>query len=304
MIRIVPYETRDKEVWNRFNKEAKNGLFMFDRNYMDYHSDRFVDHSLLFYDGHKLLALLPCNVCGDTLYSHQGLTFGGFITQDSMRQSKMLDCFALLRDYMRTLGMRRLIYKSIPYIYHKSPANEDSYALFRNGAKLFRVDCSTTCYKNMRLNELKKRNVKKAEREDVSIEESTDMKGFVELLNAVLQERHGVMAVHTEAELRLLHSRFKENIILYLAKHKEVIVAGSLLFVYENCVHTQYLATNECGRKIGALDLLLKTLIDKYTQSKTYFDFGISTENEGRFLNEGLIFQKESFGGHTIVHNF
>jgi hypothetical protein len=32
------------------------------------------------------------------------------------------------------------------------------------------------------------------------------------------------------------------------------------------------------------------------------FDFGISTENSGFFLNEGLLFQKESFGGRAIVY--
>lgn len=35
-----------------------------------------------------------------------------------------------------------------------------------------------------------------------------------------------------------------------------------------------------------------------------YFDFGISNENNGRFLNRGLIAQKEGFGARTIVHDF
>ena len=34
-----------------------------------------------------------------------------------------------------------------------------------------------------------------------------------------------------------------------------------------------------------------------------YFDFGISTEHNGRLLNEGLIYQKEGFGGRGICYD-
>ncbi|EAI4884208.1 TPA: GNAT family N-acetyltransferase, partial [Campylobacter coli] len=112
-------------------KDAKNGLFMFDRNYMDYHSDRFIDNSLMFYENEKLIALLPCNVSQNILYSHQGLTFGGFIVDENMKQSKMLECFEVLKEYMKENNFKKLIYKSTPYIYHKIPAQEDLYALFR-----------------------------------------------------------------------------------------------------------------------------------------------------------------------------
>lgn len=119
MISIIPYITNKKDTWNNFNKDAKNGLFMFDRNYMDYHSDRFMDNSLMFYEDEKLIALLPCNVVENILYSHQGLTFGGFIVDENMKQGKMLECFEVLKEYMKENNFKKLIYKSTPYIYHK-----------------------------------------------------------------------------------------------------------------------------------------------------------------------------------------
>lgn len=137
MISIIPYITNKKDTWNNFNKDAKNGLFMFDRNYMDYHSDRFMDNSLMFYEDEKLIALLPCNVVENILYSHQGLTFGGFIVDENMKQGKMLECFEVLKEYMKENNFKKLIYKSTPYIYHKIPAQEDLYALFRSKAELF-----------------------------------------------------------------------------------------------------------------------------------------------------------------------
>ena len=81
------------------------------------------------------------------------------------------------------------------------------------------------------------------------------------------------------------------------------MIAATLLFVYGNVVHTQYMAADESAREIGGLDLLIKTLMDGFAETKTYFDFGISTEDDGRILNEGLISQKEGFGGRTAIYN-
>lgn len=306
MITLKPYSKELESVWNAFNQNAKNGLFMFDRAYMDYHADRFTDHSLIFYEGEKLLALLPLNLKGDVLYSHQGLTFGGFIIGDNMRQNKMLECFEALREYMHTNKFTKLFYKAIPYIYHQNPAQEDLYALFRNGARLYRVDCSTTIdlRRNVKMSELRKRGVKKASRESIEIEQSSDFSSFITLVNEVLQNKHNATAVHSAEELTFLHLRFMDNIKLFIAKKDQKILAATLLFIYPHLVHVQYLAANDEGREIGALDLLLKTLIDAYTPSKIYFDFGISTESGGTFLNVGLITQKEGFGGRSIAHCF
>ncbi|EKH0753077.1 GNAT family N-acetyltransferase, partial [Campylobacter coli] len=288
-MKIKKYNLNSKDIWNNFNKDAKNGLFMFDRNYMDYHSDRFMDNSLMFYEDEKLIALLPCNVVENILYSHQGLTFGGFIVDENMKQGKMLECFEVLKEYMKENNFKKLIYKSIPYIYHKIPAQEDLYALFRNKAELFRVDCSTTIdlQNVLKMSDLRKRCIKKAQKNKVEITSSEDFNIFLILLNSVLQKQHGVNAVHSVEELKLLYSRFPQNIKLFVAKFNGEIIAATLVFIYENLVHTQYLAANEKAREIGALDLLIKTLMDEFAKSKKYFDFGISTENGGEFLNHG-----------------
>ncbi|EAI0340911.1 GNAT family N-acetyltransferase [Campylobacter coli] len=305
-MKIKKYNLNSKDIWNNFNKDAKNGLFMFDRNYMDYHSDRFMDNSLMFYEDEKLIALLPCNVVENILYSHQGLTFGGFIVDENMKQGKMLECFEVLKEYMKENNFKKLIYKSIPYIYHKIPAQEDLYALFRNKAELFRVDCSTTIdlQNVLKMSDLRKRCIKKAQKNKVEITSSEDFNIFLILLNSVLQKQHGVNAVHSVEELKLLYSRFPQNIKLFVAKFNGEIIAATLVFIYENLVHTQYLAANEKAREIGALDLLIKTLMDEFAKSKKYFDFGISTENGGEFLNHGLISQKEGFGGRSVAHQF
>lgn len=305
MITIKPYLSENKAIWNEFIKNSKNGIFMFNRNFMEYHSARFIDNSLMFFDNDNLIAVLPMNIRDKVLYSHQGLTYGGFITDEKMKQHKMLECFEALKQYMQANNIEKLIYKTIPHIYHKTPAEEDLYALFKNDAKLLKLEPSTTIYlKNpCKMPKGRKAQISRAKREGVEIQESKNFKTFIDLENKILAEYHDTKAVHTAEELELLHSKFPEQIKLYIASLNNEMIAGTLIFEYENVVHTQYMASNKISREIGGLDLLIKTLIDKYQNTKTYFDFGISTENNGQFLNEGLISQKEGFGGRTIAYD-
>lgn len=306
-MKFVRYSSENANQWNEFVKNSKNGLFMFDRKYMDYHSDRFHDHSLMVFDDKdKLAAVLPANEKDGVLYSHQGLTFGSFITDKNMKVSKMLEVFDGLKEYCRENGFEKMIYKAVPYIYHKQPSQEDMYALFRNGASLYRVDVSTTINLRDRIGfaDLRKRGVNKARKNDVTVIESTDYQGFMDVLSSVLQDRHDTRPVHTAAEIELLAGRFPENIRLYTAVKDGEIMAGSLIFIYDTMVHSQYIASSEEGRNLGALDLVFSHLITEVYQDKQYFDFGISTEDGGNFLNEGLISQKEGFGGRAVTHNF
>ena len=307
MIRIEKYVDEKSDVWNQFNKESKNYLFMFDRKYMDYHRDRFKDHSLMFYDEDKLIALLPMSEHDDFLISHGGLTYGGFITDTRMKQHTMMDCFGELIKYAKENGFKNIRYKCIPHIYHNQPAEEDRFALFANGAKLDTVDVSTYVYLESPLKMPKGRRaqISRAKREGVVIEELTDLEDFnkfIDLENEVLTERHDVHAVHTGEELKHLRDWLPENIHLYASIKDGNIIAGTVVYEYENVVHTQYMAANDEARTIGALDLAVSTVIDHYKDNKSWLDFGISTEHGKIYLNEGLCSQKEGFGGRTGVY--
>lgn len=307
MITIIKYKNDNESEWNQFNKESKNSLFMFDRKYMDYHKDRFCDHSLMFYDEDKLIAILPMSVHGDVLISHGGLTYGGFITDAKMKQHTMMDCFEALINYAKDNGFKSIKYKCIPHIYHNQPAEEDRFALFANGAQLDTVDVST--YINLsnplKMPKGRKAQISRAKREGVVIEELSeldDFNKFIELENEVLTEHHGVKAVHTGEELKMLHDRLPENIHLFVAIKDNSIIAGTVVYEYDQVVHTQYMAANDEARIIGALDLAVSTVIEKYKNTKKWLDFGISTEHGMIYLNEGLCSQKEGFGGRTGVY--
>ena len=293
--------------WDDFISKSKNAHFFFQRDYLEYHSDRFQDFSLMIYDEKDALtAVLPANLSGNILYSHQGLTFGGFIVSDAMKTEAMTKIFEELIVFLKSNNILKLIYKCIPYIYHKKPAEEDRYSLFLNNAKLIRRDVTSTIYldEEIRYSKGRKWTINKAKKENIAIFESRDFSSFWKILKEVLESEHDAKPVHTLTEIEILANKFPENIRLFLALHEGQPVSGALIFDNSSIAHTQYLANSNKGREIGALDLLIDHLIKNVFKNKKYFDFGISNENQGKFLNTGLISQKEGFGARPVVHDF
>jgi len=303
---FVNYSVEKEREWDDFVRKSKNSHFLFQRSYLEYHKERFQDFSLMIYDEKDILiAVLPANLSGNIMYSHQGVTFGGFIVSDSMKTETMKKIFEELIFFLKSRNILKLIYKCIPYIYHKKPAEEDRYSLFLNDAKLIRRDVTSTIYLNeeIRYSKGRKWTINKAKKENINVYESRDFASFWKTLEGVLESEHGVKPVHTLAEIEMLGGRFPENIRLFLASHEGQPVCGALIFDTEIIVHTKYLANSNIGREIGALDLLIDQLIKSFFKNRKYFDFGISNENQGRYLNTGLIAQKEGFGARPVVHD-
>jgi hypothetical protein len=306
MITVQKYKAEHKHTWDNFVKTAKNGHFMFYRNYMEYHSDRFEDHSLLFTDDKdRLTAILPANLNGEILYSHQGLTFGGLILTDKASTNAVLEIFSALKEYLASSNIRKLIYKPIPHIYASLPSDEDLYALFVSGAHVFRRDVSSLVDFNgvIKYTKGRKWTVNKAKKENIEICRTDDFSQFWTLLNGVLQAQHGAKPVHSITEIDYLRSCYPDNIKLFTANHDGKIIAGAVTYETELVAHTQYLSNSDLGRELGALDFLIDHLIKNEYKNKKYFDFGISTENGGLILNKGLISQKEGFGARAMVQD-
>lgn len=304
---IRKYNSNYKQLWDDFVRKAKNSHFFFYRDYMEYHSDRFEDFSLLFFDNKgKLIAVLPANIRDNVLYSHQGLTFGGFLIDHKMKTAIMLELFTELKKFLKEKNITKLIYKCIPYIYHKLPAEEDKYALFINEAKLIRRDVTTTIYltNKIKYQEQRKRAVKKALKNGLVVEKSEDFEQYWKILEKTLQSRHNSKPVHSVEEIIKLFNLFPDNIKLFVAKKDNRMLAGTVIFENEIIAHTQYLANSDEGRKFGALDFVIDKLINEVYKDKKYFDFGISNENDGKYLNKGLIEWKEGFGARVVAHDF
>ena len=304
---IRRYRREDKELWNSFVSKARNATFLFDRNYMDYHADRFDDNSFMFYHKGKLKAVLPANVAGDTLYSHQGLTYGGLLLDKKATVEDVLECFDSLNSWLRKNGISKVVYKALPWIYQQYPSQEDLYALtWKCKAQLISRDIASTIVVDNKLKfaESRKSGIRKALSLNIEVGESNDVDGFWHVLEDNLGNRYNAKPVHTASEMKLLMSRFPNNIKLYVAKMNGEIVGGTLIYVTSQVVHTQYISASVEGKKHGALDLLFDYIINKVYANCRYFDFGKSTEQGGAYLNEPLIFQKEGFGGRGVCYDW
>ena len=301
---VIRYQPVFKTEWDAFVEASKNGTFLFKRDYMEYHSERFIDISLLFYKGRRLVALLPASLHGKQIVSHGGLTYGGIIMDSYMTVHLMQEVFASLISYLKAEGLETFSYKRVPSIYYAYPSDEDLYALFCHDAELSKRGFSSAIYlpDRIKYGERRRRAIKKAERAGLQFVESFDYASFIDILSDVLLKRHHVVPVHTADELKLLASRFPDNIKLYLALKDERMLAGTIIYETPFVAHSQYLVNSEEGRDCGALDFVIDRLISERYSGFRYFDFGISTENGGRYLNEGLAEQKQEFGGRGVVY--
>ncbi|KAF2081903.1 GNAT family N-acetyltransferase [Flavobacterium sharifuzzamanii] len=304
---IRKYSQDDYSIWNDFVAQSKNATFLFHRDFMEYHKDRFEDFSLLVFEGAKLRAILPANKKENTVYSHQGLTYGGLVYKEETRQVAVIEVFQALLSFLSGNHFEKLYLKNIPSIYNLKPSEEILYGLFLAEAKLIRRDSLSVIdlLQEKSISKIRKRGVKKALSNKLTIKEEVDFELFWnEILIPNLNNRHQTKPVHSVEEMNYLKSLFPENIHQFNVYFEDKIVGGTTIFETKTTAHCQYISKKTNAEDLGSLDFLFHFLVHERFANKRFFDFGISNENQGKSLNEGLIYWKESFGASTIIHDF
>ncbi len=301
------YQPQDFSLWNTFTSVAKNATFLFHRNFMEYHSDRFEDYSLLVLDGEKVVAVLPANRVGDTVYSHQGLSYGGLVLNKKTKLSTVILIFKSVLQFLNENFIEKMIVKTIPNFYLDYFSDELEYCLFIVKAKLNRRDALSVVdlSKAILFDNNRMEGVKKGIKNELVVkEESTFDLFWKEILIPNLELKHQSKPVHSISEITKLKNYFPNNIRQFNVYKKEVIIGGTTVFVNNKVVHSQYISGNETKKITGSLDFLYHHLITEVFQENRFFDFGTSNELEGRKINSGLLFWKEGFGAKTVVQNF
>lgn len=286
---------------------SKNATFLFHRDFMEYHQDRFEDFSLMVYKNEKLVALLPANRVEDELFSHQGLTYGGLILPKNIRFENVLQCFETLLKFLHEQNIHTLYLKEIPAIYHQIPAEEIAYLIFILNGKLMRKDTLSVIDLQNKLLFSKSRleGVKRANKHGLIVKNDDDFEAFWNrILIPNLSKKHHAKPVHSLEEILYLKAKFPKNIKQFNVYYGDQIVAGATLFETKTVAHCQYISGNDDKNILGSLDGLHHYLITSVYANTRYFDFGISNENEGRNINSGLQFWKEGFGARTMTQDF
>ena len=303
---IRRYSPADATLWDDMVAMSRQGTVLHMRGYVGYHSDRFADCSLIACHKGTPKALLPANFDSEgVLHSHQGLTYGGWITPRShFDGTDMLDVFGAFHEWCLDNGVRGIVYKAVPHIYHRIPAEEDVYALFRYGYQLSTVNLSSVIDMRERpsFNSQQKRHLKKSVSLNPWVRETDDVAGFMAVLEECLRSRHNASPVHTAVELRMLKDRFPDAIRLFVSGTEDRVDAAVCIYDTAGVAHCQYIATTEAGRSNGTLTFLMNHLIAETFAARRYFDFGTSNEDAGRILNSGLIHQKTGLGGRGTAY--
>lgn len=304
---VRQYTAFDFELWNTFVSDSKNGTFLFHRNFMEYHSDRFQDFSLLIFSNEKLVAILPANVIGEIVYSHQGLTYGGLVYNEKLKLASVNFIFIAVLKFLETNDIHQINIKTIPNIYHFKPAEELNYLMFLAKANCYKRDVLSVInlQKPFFLSKDRKEGVNRGIKNNLVVQETTDFESFWnEILIPNLKLKHQTTPVHTLEEIKKLNHIFPQNIRQFNVYYNDKIVAGTTIFESNLVAHSQYISANESKNELGSLDFLHHYLLTSVFNKKDYFDFGISTENQGQNLNQGLSYWKESFGANAITQDF
>jgi hypothetical protein len=309
-ITIVPYNCKYEKDWNEFCKDALNATLLHTRDFLSYHNDRFRDLSVLIYESGKLSGIFPaaesltdCKL----VVSHPGATFGGVAHQGRLAGTRMIETMTNLGNYYRGMGYHRLHYKAVPFIYAKSPMQDDIYALFRLGAQRVRCDLSCAIDLSNRRPASKRRirGLKKAKKFATLSSDPALLNKAWDVVADNLSRKHVATPVHTLTELQLLRDRFQKQIIVRSALIDGQVEASVIFFNTPNVWHAQYIAASERAYDISALDYIFEASINEATlEGVKYFDFGTSNEDDGKVLNDGLFRFKSEFGGGGVAHEF
>lgn len=306
MFEIRRYEATMRDKWDTYVRRARNATFLFERSYMEYHADRFEDHSLMFFKGARLYALMPAHRTGTTFTSHFGLTYGGLVMDMGVTITETCELFTELNEYLRCQGFTRVLYRPVPWIYHTVPAEEDLYAIFWHcGARLHLRNIGTTIclQQHLRWRKDHLRRLRKSHAGGVSVKSHADLSEFWPVLTENLRKRFDASPVHRLDEIQQLQRNFPDNIIQYSAYRNGRIIGGITFYISRHVVHGQYSATNDEGKEYGAMEAIYERVIYNDYSNYTYLDFGSSTEEQGSVINRGLIAHKEGYAGRGVVYD-
>ena len=305
---VKKYDQNDYKIWNDFIAQAKNATFLFHRDFMEYHKDRFEDFSLLVYQDEKLISILPANKVANAIYSHQGLTYGGLVSIAKVKGEKVEAVLDVVLSFLKENSFETFYYKPIPNFYFPEGNNEIDFFLFKRGAVLDRkeMNLAVNLELSLQISKSKLKHFRRIEDLDLDIMEEEDFNPFWEkILEPRLLEKFNVKPVHTKEEILFLKQNFHENIRQYSVYQNDEIIAGITIFETENVVKSQYGATSKKGEEVRALDFLFINLIEKYKRNgKRFFDMGIVNEENESGYHSGLLKQKEELGCTVYNQDF
>lgn len=308
---IFKFETYNIDyyaLWNNFVLNAVNATFLFHRDFIEYHGNRFTDASVLIFKSDTLVAICPANKIKTEWHSHQGLTYGGIVVGNDFNP---VDFYVLIKElscFLKSRDCQSLLIKAIPQFYGNDVLLKLRHQLIKHQAQTYRSDMVLALDYSQPLNihKTKLKHYRRNLESGFVISEEEDFSSFWnELLIPRLHNKHQAKPVHTLEEIQYLKSKFKNNIKQFNLFKNNELLAGITIFDTGTVVKSQYGATSEKGEKYRAIEFLFIHLIHHFKDSgRKFFSMGTVTEQNDLGYNPGLLKQKEELGCKLYHQDF
>lgn len=312
-IQITRYKEDMKKTWDQFVWTANNGTLFHTRQFLGYHPpERFRDHSLIFSDNKRMLAVLPAAIREidgrRILSSHCGASYGGFVHREDLSVRSAFDLVESLIQYASSQSIDGIELTFPPVIYLARPSHYLDFALYKNGFVYSRREVSSIIPLDFEadyiLSQFKpeaRTAFRKSVKMGVQIRETERFDEFYPILKKNLSLRHNVKPTHTLEELKLLKKLFPDRIQQFGAFVDDTLVAGVTNFLAnDRVVLAFYISHDEAYQEYRPVNHLFYEIIRWSIENKYRFlDYGIFTVREDP--NWGLGKFKESFGARGIL---
>ena len=307
--KVEVYKSSRKEEWDDFVEKSQEATFLFFRDFMEYHADRFDDFSLLVYSENSLIGILPANIKDNKVYSHNGLTYGGLLVESGVHEAIITAVFQSVLKFLKQHGIASLALKMLPEFYQQKNSEIIEHYVTSIHAKITEtlnvlgIDYSQP----LAIHKTKRKHYRKNHNKGFVIEHDDNFTLFWDkVLCPRLAEKHNTKPVHSLEEILYLKSKFPQYIKQYNIYLEGKILAGITMFEKGDIVKSQYGATTEKGQAERALEYLFIHLIDKYkSEDKSYFSMGTVVDKSYPLgYNDGLLKQKKELGCTAYSQKF
>lgn len=303
---INKYSNELEKIWNDFVNSQCFGTIYHTRQFINYHpNDRFIDESILIFDNDELICVLPVCKRGEGYFSYSGATYGGPVIHKKYTKIKYMK---LIIEKIFEYYDNKIEFRLANDIYF----NESSYILYFLLSQKLKVYPELSWYiktdDDFIENITNKRNKKLLKRfiNDKSItcsfyNNNEDYIEFYKIVTKNLKNNHDSTPTHSLDEFLKVKDLLCDKQRLYLVKQYNDILGGVyVLKTTRNCWYTFYISRNIDFKKdnCSVSYLMYQISIDAKKENVKYIDYGISTEEKGKLINEGLSdFKESSLGG-------
>jgi len=317
MFEILNFDNISEEYQDLIFKENKQTIFS-TKLFLSYHLDKFNTEFLIYKKNNKELLLLPFVRDNDSLSSHPGASYGGFVELKNIKDSEFEKIFNELNVFIKNNNINEVNIRYSPdiflsknnfdfndYIKSKSVLNYEQEETY--------IELSGRDFEN-----LNKTGFRKGHVSDISkfkntinfsikkLEKENEVSSYYSLLENNTS-KYGVKPTHSKDDLYKLINLLPNHIEIFgLFSDSGLLISGITIFVLNQKTVAAFYSNfnHDLGNQArGGLKYLYWELLKKYKhEGYKFFTFGVDVK-PGEPENKNLRYFKDGFGSNQDIRS-